>query len=349
MRATQERADAGFASRTWTQRVGGFTALPALIRQLGSDPAAILAAVGLHEDALGDPERRVPYSAFVGVLAHAADRTQCPHFGLLVGRMFSLARLGVLGDLIRHSATVERGLEALTVYQHINGEGGLAFLLKRGDYVDLGYAIYQSGTQGSAQMYDATIAAGMNIMTELCGPSWKPYEVLLSRARPHDVAQYRAFFKMVPRFDAEYSALRFPARDLVRRIVGADPAVCRRAERQAIGLGPPDFLQQVYRGLRRLMLDNRHSGDDLAQALMMHRRTLNRRLQAEGTTFQHVLDDVRFEVARDMLANSNAHLDDIAATLGYAAVTPFMRTFRRWSGTTPGHWRREWRAGAMNG
>ncbi len=97
------------------------------------------------------------------------------------------------------------------------------------------------------------------------------------------------------------------------------------------------------------MLENRHSGDDLAQMLMMHRRTLNRRLKAEGTTFQRVLDDVRFEVARDLLTNTNVHLDDVAATLGYAAVTPFMRTFRRWSGTTPGQWRRSMRAAAGSG
>ena len=77
----------------------------------------------------------------------------------------------------------------------------------------------------------------------------------------------------------------------------------------------------------------------------MHRRTLNRRLKAEGTTFQRVLDEVRFDIARDLLSNSNVHLDDIAATLGYAAVTPFMRTFRRWSGTTPGQWRRSVRNG----
>ena len=51
-----------------------------------------------------------------------------------------------------------------------------------------------------------------------------------------------------------------------------------------------------------------------------------------------MLDDVRFQVARELLASDIA-LDDIAATLGYSTVTPFMRTFRRWSGTTPGRWR----------
>jgi AraC-like DNA-binding protein len=128
-------------------------------------------------------------------------------------------------------------------------------------------------------------------------------------------------------------------------VPNADPQAYRRCEQAARNSGAPEFMQQVYRGMRRLMLENRHSGDDLAQMLSMHRRTLNRRLKAEGTTFQRVLDEVRFDIARDLLSNSNAHLDDIAATLGYAAVTPFMRTFRRWSGTTPGQWRRSVRNG----
>jgi AraC-like DNA-binding protein len=79
--------------------------------------------------------------------------------------------------------------------------------------------------------------------------------------------------------------------------------------------------------------------------LAMHRRTLNRRLKAEGTTFQQVLDNVRFTVARQLLSGSDVPLDDVAATLGYAGVNPFMRTFRRWTGTTPGRWRHEAAAG----
>ena len=328
------------AHRVWMQRVGAFSALPRLIEQFGIEPAEVLRSAGLDAGALADPEHRIPYSAFVGAVGCAAERTACPHFGLLAGRMSGLGELGIVGQLVRHSPTVGRALEALTVHQQLNSEGGLAFLLKRGDFVDLGYAIYHPGTFGTAQMYDAAIATGMNIMTELCGPAWKPYEVLLARARPRDIAQYRAFFKVVPQFDAEYSALRFPARDLALAIVDADPELGRRADLRARNGGSPDLLQQVYRALRRLMLENRHSGDDLAQMLAMHRRTLNRRLKDEGTTFQRVLDDVRFGIARDLLENTQVPLDDVAATIGYSAVTPFMRTFRRWSGTTPGQWRR---------
>jgi len=332
--------------RPWTQRVAGLVELPQLIRQLGGDPEAVLLEAGLERSALDNPDSRIPYAAFVRVLDRAARSTGCEHIGLLAGRLYGLSHLGLVGELVRNSPTVGGALEALTVFQHLNSEGGLAFLLNRGDYVDLGYVPYRAGSAGVAQVCDAALAAAMNIMLELCGPAWKPYEVFLPHARPRDVAQHRAFFKVVPRFDAESSVLRFPARDLARKVPGADPETRHRCEQLARGAGAPEFMQQVYRGLRRLMLENRHSGDDLAQTLLMHRRTLNRRLKAEGTTFQRVLDEVRFEIAQDLLSNSNVHLDDIAATLGYAAVTPFMRTFRRWSGTTPGQWRRSVRNGA---
>jgi AraC-like DNA-binding protein len=344
MASTGAWAAAAPVQRIWTQRVGAFVALPQLMRQLGGDPASLLRGTGLTESAFAHPENRVPYAALAALLDRAAKTTQCEHFGLLAGRLFHLSDLGLVGELVRHSPTVGGALEALTVYQHLNSEGGLAYLLKRGDFVDLGYAAYHPVMSGVSHMYDAALATGMNIMMELCGTTWKPYEVLLPYAKPQDISQHRAFFKVVPRFDAECSVLRFPARDLARFVPGADPGVRRRCEKAARSAGAPDFMQQVYRGLRLLMLENRHSGDELAQLLAMHRRTLNRRLKAEGTTFQRVLDEVRFEIARDLLANSNVHLDDIAAALGYAAVTPFMRTFRRWSGTTPGQWRRGARA-----
>lgn len=343
-RSTDAWMAAPKAGRPWTQRVGGLVALPQLIRQLGAEPEAVLLDAGLENSALDHPENRIPYAALARVLDRSARATGCEHIGLLAGRLLHLADLGLVGELVRNSPTVGRALEALTVYQHLNSEGGLAFLLKRGDYVDLGYAPYHTAGPGVAQVCDTALATGMNIMLELCGPTWKPYEVFLPHAKPRDVAQHRAFFKVVPRFDAECSVLRFPARDLARKVPDADPEAHHRCEQAARAAGTPEFMQQVYRGLRRLMLENRHSGDDLAQMLSMHRRTLNRRLKAEGTTFQRVLDEVRFEIAQDLLSSSNVHLDDIAATLGYAAVTPFMRTFRRWSGTTPGQWRRRVRS-----
>ena len=71
----------------------------------------------------------------------------------------------------------------------------------------------------------------------------------------------------------------------------------------------------------------------------MHSRTLSRRLEAFGTSYQALLDEGRFEIARQMLADTELEVGQIAAALDYADASAFTRAFRRWSGTTPGQWR----------
>jgi AraC-like DNA-binding protein len=189
-------------------------------------------------------------------------------------------------------------------------------------------------------MYDTMLATGNNFLRELCGSGWTPSEVLLPYATPVDVTLYRKLFKVPPTFNSEICALRFPAHWMERSVEGADPERLRIAQEQAERATPPKLLQRVHRAVRAMLLQEHHSGDDVARMHAMHRRTLNRRLKAEGTTFQRVLDGVRFSVACELLSMSEISLDDVAATLGYAAVSPFMRAFARWAGTTPGTWRR---------
>jgi AraC-like DNA-binding protein len=323
----------------WTQRVGAFAALPALIQHLGTDPVALMIGAGLAPDSLDLAENRIPYSAFGRLFRAAAERTDCGHFGLLAGRLWHLADLGLLGDLMRNSATVGEALRTLVVYQHVDSEGGVPFVLERAGIVDVGYAIYFPGAEGTDQIYEAYLAAGFNFLRELCGGDWRPTEVFVAHAKPNDCRPYGLFFKVQPRFNADFCALRFPAHWMKRRVEGANPARLQAAQQQARAKGSAEFVQRVFRVLRILLLYGKSSGDDVAHMLSMHRRTLNRRLRAEGTTYQEILDQVRYEAARQLLAGSDVSLDDVAAVLGYAGVTQFTRTFRRWAGVSPGRWR----------
>ena len=74
----------------------------------------------------------------------------------------------------------------------------------------------------------------------------------------------------------------------------------------------------------------------------MHPRALNRRLQAEGTTFRRLLNEARFEVARQLLAGTRIGVTDIGAALGYAETSAFSHACRRMAGRSP----HEWRAGS---
>jgi AraC-like DNA-binding protein len=183
------------------------------------------------------------------------------------------------------------------------------------------------------------MATALNILRALCGDGFAPGEVFIAHAKPDDVAPYRRLFRAPVHFDVEVTALRFSSTWMQHPVAGADPEKLKALLARA-GCIDAEFRDEVCRALRVLLVDGQNSGDDVAEYLGMQRRTLNRRLRAEHTTFQQTLDDVRFTVARQLLAYTRINMDDVAASLGYDSVASFQRRFRQWSRTTPGEWRR---------
>lgn len=321
------------------QRVGALTVVPALLRQLGCDPAPVLAAADIDAAALEFAENTIPYASFGKLFDEGARRSGCDHFGLLVGQAWHLSNMGLVGKVIRHSSTVGTGLQLGAVHHHLNSHGGVVYLQEREAMAEYGYAVYVRGIQGVSQICDAALAAITNYMRELCGASWVPAEVLVAHAPPADPNPYRRLFRCPVRFNSEVNALRFAAHWLARPVAGADPRTLRSLEKQASQLPQPDLIETIHRSLRVLLLSGVASGDAVAELLAMHHRTLNRRLKEQGTTFRDVLEDVRFEAACQLLEATQLPLDDVAAALGYSGVSSFTRAFRRRSKTAPGHWR----------
>ena len=102
-----------------------------------------------------------------------------------------------------------------------------------------------------------------------------------------------------------------------------------------------DFPEQVRSVLRSALLTGHARSDKLAALFSMHSSTLARRLERHGIGFRELVDECRFEVAREMLAHSASDISQIAEMLDYADATAFTRAFKRWSGTTPARWRSE--------
>jgi AraC-like DNA-binding protein len=326
------------------QRVGALAEMPRLLRELGTDPAVVAADAGLDLSVLGDPENSIRFTAAGRLLQAGATRTGCAHFGLLVGQRCDTLSLGLVGRLMRNARTWGRAIQDLLDNQHRYVRGAVPYLLVRDAVAWGGYAIHQRGTEGIDQICDGAIAIGFNTMRELCGAL--PDEVLLSRRPPTDVQRYRRFFRVPVRFDAEQSALVFPASLLERRVPGADSrqrAVLEDSVAKYWSVALPNVTEQVVRLLRPRVLFGDSTLDTVARCLAMHPRTLNRHLHAEGTTFRKLLNEVHFEVARQLLAGTRINVSGIATALGYAEPSAFSHAFHRMAGVSPF----EWRAGSM--
>lgn len=323
-------------------RVGPLMGLPALVRELGRDPGPIFAAVGFSPAQFADPDEEIPFVPASRLLARCVEATGCDHLGLLLGERTDPSSLGVAGFMLRTAPDVGTALRGLVRHLDLHDRGGVVTLVSKEQQTSLSYAIYLSGVEAADQIYDLSMAVVCKIMRGLCGAKWKPTEVLLPRRRPREPEPYRRFFRTPLRFDADHTAVVFPTRWLDHPIASADPLLHRHLEQEADELHAhrqTSFASGVRRLLRKSLASGKIAVTDIAKQLHMHERTLNRRLQEEGTSFRRELEEIRYQVARQLLADSRIPLAKIATALDYADATAFSRAFKRWSGSTPAQWR----------
>ena len=176
----------------------------------------------------------------------------------------------------------------------------------------------------------------------------EPDRGVACRCRPANGQPFRRRHHRAPvRFNQETATIVLPARDLDLRIAGADPllrAMLEERIQQLKGSPGSEFADDIRRLLRTRLPSTRCSADDIADLLVMHRRTLSRRLQG-GMGYRAIANETRFEIARQLLEGTHMPLVEIAVALGYSEASAFTRAFRRWSGQTPTAWRSDGRQG----
>lgn len=112
--------------------------------------------------------------------------------------------------------------------------------------------------------------------------------------------------------------------------------------------GDENFVERVRLAVQQKLTGRRPNIEDIADALHMSSRTLQRHLQDEGYSFQRVLEEARRQLARQYLNNSVLELNEAAYLLGYNDANSFVRAFRTWEGMPPARWREEQRARAAS-
>ncbi|MEE7504761.1 AraC family transcriptional regulator [Methylobacterium mesophilicum] len=314
----------------------------AVLSELGADPVALLCEADCDSRAYRENGAPVSNAALGRLLQLGAKRTGCGHLGLLVGQRIVLAKLGPSGALVRNAGTVGDALHVLETRPWAWTCGSAVRLCVEADLALLHYFPYEAGATAVGLQSEGALATIVNIMRALLGAQWSPSELLLPRALPNQTDPYWHFFRGPVRFDQEWAAIAFPSRLLEQPIAGADRTVLEIAEhriRQIGGTEPLQMSDQLRRLLRMEFIQNPWSSQAAARHFAVHRRTLSRRLRAEGTSFRSVTTQIRFETAKQLLADTNMTLAQISACLGFSEAAAFTHAFRRWSDMTPSIWR----------
>ena len=313
-----------------------------VLREFGLDPDPLIHTVGLDPCLFEDGTSVVPFTALARLYTLCVARTRCPHFGLLVGQRATIRSMDLVGRLMQHSETVGEALEGFISNLSVQDRAVVASLTVSEGMALLTYAVYLPQMESAEQVTDAALAVTANVLRALCGSDWHPAEVLVPRVTPADPEPYRRHFRAPVRFNQESATLVFRADDLKRRVAGADPLLRMMLEdrlRQLRADAGAGFSDDIRRLLRTRLTSKRCSAEYIADLLSMHPRTLSRRLKGSGMGYRAITNELRFEIARQLLEDTEVPLGEIAAALGYSEASAFTRAFRRWSGRTPTAWR----------
>jgi AraC-like DNA-binding protein len=331
-----------------TVRIGPICAVPDVLRSLGQDPEVVLGEIGIDPRLFDDPDNLISYAARARILGHCAAKTGCRHFGLLIGGLGGLQGFGVVGLLARYSTDVATALQRLVRFLHLHTRGSGVALSVAGELATLRYDIRQSNVEAIEQLGEGAVAAMFNVLRSLCGSDWRPIEIRLAHRAPDDLQPYRKYFGVPPIFDAAEYAVVFDASFLNRPVPEGDVQLVRLLQQHILALEAKhegDLVAQVRAVLRSAILSGHAGEEQIAALLSLHKRTMHRRLVAEGTQFRVLDAECRYDIARQLLEHSALAITEIAAALGYAEASVFTRAFRRWSGTTPTRWREQHRRG----
>jgi AraC-like DNA-binding protein len=191
------------------------------------------------------------------------------------------------------------------------------------------------------QTIELSLGVVLNVFRFLEGATWRPLRVHLPHSALTPTADYREFFGCPAKFDEPFAGFTIRAADLARPLANdelANQAVLRYLD--SVLPREQGVVLAVRELIRRLLPTGAVSIDLVARQLMLHPKTLQRRLRDEGTTFPALIDQLRKEIAERGLGDTDLGLSQLARQLGYAEQSELSRSCRRWFGRPPSAYRR---------
>jgi AraC-like DNA-binding protein len=320
--------------------------IAARLQALGIDTALLLHRAGLQQDALSNGIVRVNTPALFAILRTLEAMSAQPDLGLRIGSESSASQLDVASIAALHSRNLQEALERLARYKRLVCPEEIT-VQRVGDEALIEFRWHCPDDPVPNLLIDATCASTLSIASAGIGQAIKPRRVELNR-QPLHKETLEQFFKCPVFFntsvdrlvlDAELLAIPFITHNLdLQQIIS--PGLDAQLMDLPIFHNDADSLILKVRHTIRLQLQGRGASlDGVAEKMFMSARTLQRKLNQAGTSYQTLLDEVRCEVAFSLLRNTSIDVSEITFLLGYEEVNSFHRAFRGWADTSPDRWR----------
>lgn len=255
---------------------------------------------------------------------------------------------GILGLILMNCPTYGDAIDLGYRYQHLVNES-----LSRYPYRD-GHTILSriNDTNLSAEYVRPYAELEFSMLVSfshfLTGDFFSKVPITLCFRHKKAVSEnrYKEIYKTEIKFSQDYNEFNMHEIVCKTSLYGANPQVLnmlmgRVEDIEHVRGVQQSFLNKVIVFVQTKIIHGVPLLQDCALAFDMSESTFKRRLAESNMSYQHVVDHVRFSIAKNVLENKNLSIEDVSCILGFSSISSFSRSFKRWSGISPMKYRSE--------
>lgn len=313
-----------------------------LLAQEGIPASQALTGSGVQEADLDDPFAVTSVRQFLTVCQNALHYSKDPELAFRVGASLRVSAYGLYGYALLSCLSLREyfrlgvkyrklATPPMTIEWHENA--------KEVAWIMPGIFVLNPPEDLRQFLIEQQFSLHVTHLQDVAGKTCPPLRASFSYPAPPHAASYETYLNCPCSFDQPRCELVYSANVLDLKPVMAHPLTAALVQDTCDRLlGEAKTSTGVSGSVYRILMDRPGefpSMDGVADALSMTSRTLRRRLEAEGTTFQIIIDDVRSTLAREYLTATAMSTFDIATLLGFSDAASFRKALKRWTGKTP--------------
>lgn len=293
------------------------------------------------------PEKALDYpllaaSAANALFKAAVDTSNNPLLGINAGRNVSPTTFYALGYAAIASKNLLSGFQLIASYSFGITDITRLFLREEGDRIAFGFDKAPAGMHFHSVGSDAALCMVARICRQLQEGPAVIREVTMARPRPDQWQPYEHYFKAPVRWDSQEFCIYFDRNYFLRPNMHADAHLAEENKKLAAEyfgrlLGNSRYTHTVRRYINQSLAEKDLTLAQIAVALNLSERTLQRQLSLEGSCFRDLVDEVKKEAAQRFLQSTHLNVSQVAYALGFNDSGNFTRAFKRWFGYAPSY------------
>jgi AraC-like DNA-binding protein len=311
----------------------------------GAKRADLRARIPFDWTHLEHPDVRLEFEQFEQVLSIALAVTGDEALGLHLAEHMPEGAVDLLAHLAAHAPTMREAVEIASQFVRLAMDGVLLAVREEGDAFVVRYTFPRSTPLSDRLLAEFMMGGLVRLARSFTGPSAIPRLACFEHERPSYHREYTRIFGNHQRFGQNVTSMTFDRETADRPQMHQHPALYdllrteaqRRLDRITTGVRPASRLREYLLAMPPSRIPEISTA---ARDLGMSERSLRRRLASDGTSYRDAVRSALEASAGRMLRDPTRTIKDTAVALGFADAAAFHHAFKRWTGMTPGEYRR---------